>query len=415
MNVMVKRPKERLAPQHIMQVRGANRALMLQILRKHPKLSRAELARRTGLSEGTISRIASELLNERLILEQGAEKSTGGRPGLRLELDQTYLRSVGAEIHEWETRVSIGTLLGQVIETERFRTPSSPTATLDAIADHVHRALDRFGRERLRGVGVSARGIVDNVRGVVDVGSIPEWNGVPIKQYLEEKLDIPVYVENNVRAATLAEYSYGNSEIHNSRCMLLVKIDEGVGMGIILDGKLYRGPHRAAGEFGQMVIADSPGGGAQDRPGCLESLVSNPAILARYAALSKDKRTRYGDTERRMSTVCHLAMQGDPAAVQAVREAMRFLGIGIANVVWGLNPDVVLINGVITEAWPLVVTAIQEQFPAGPEFRPFRDLILRPCSLGQDAGIVGALTLPFVTLFASGHFDFEQKSAAAGK
>jgi glucokinase len=107
-------------------------------------------------------------------------------------------------------------------------------------------------------------------------------------------------------------------------------------------------------------------------------------------------------------------MQGDPAAVQAIRESMRFLGIGIANVVWGLDPDVVLIDGAIAEVWPLAVTAIQEQFPSGREFPHFRNLILRPCALGQDAGIVGALTLPFVRLFATGHTDSHAR-AAAGK
>ena len=411
---MTTRLQDAPRPQRMMHVRGANRALILQILRKHPQLSRAELARRTGLSEGTISRITAELLSEKVILEQGAENSTGGRPGLRLELDQTHFRSVGIEIHEWETRVSVGTLHGQVLETQWFRTPQSAKKTLDEVAAHVMQGRKRHGQERIHGVGVAVRGIVDDVNGVVDLGITPEWSGLPVRQYLEDKLGVPVYVENNVRAAALAEYSYGNSEIHNSRCMVLVKVDEGIGVGVLLDGKLYRGPHRAAGEFGQMVVADSPGSGAHDRPGCLESLASNPAITARYAALANDRKSRAGETESRVRTICHLAMQGDPAAAQAVRESMRYLGIGIANLDWGLDADVVLIDGAITEAWPLVLSALQEQFP-GREYPNFRDLILRPCALGQDASIVGALTLPFMRLFATGHAHHHRKGAVNGK
>lgn len=388
--------------QRMAHVRAGNRALVLQILRKYPQLSRAELARRTGLSEGAISRITAELISEKIILEHGAENSTGGRPGLRLDLDQTWFRSVGVAIHDWETRVSVGTLHGQVLETERFRTPVSATRTLDQIAAHVTKCRTRHGQERILGVGVIIRGIVDHVNGVVQLGSSAEWNSVPVKEYLEDKLGAPVEVENNVRAAALAEYSYGNTEIHNSRCMILVKVDEGIGVGIMLDGKLYRGPHRSAGEFGQMVIADSPGGGAQDRTGCLELLAANPAVVARYTSLSNDRKNRSGETESRLRTICHLAMDGDPAAVQAIRESMRYLGIGIANMIWGLDADVILIDGAITQAWPLVLTAIQEQFPAGREFPNFRDLILRPGALGQDADTVGALTLPFVRLFASG-------------
>jgi len=182
-------------------------------------------------------------------------------------------------------------------------------------------------------------------------------------------------------------------------------------MGVMLDGKLYRGPHRAAGEFGQMVVADSPGSGGHNRQGCLESLAANPAIASRYAALTKDTRTRGGETESRVRRVCHLAMEGDAAAVESIREAMRFLGIGIANVVWGLDPDVVLVDGAVAEAWPLVLSAIQDQLPSAREFPHFRNLTLRPCSLGPDAGIVGALTLPFVRLFATGHSEQNPRSA----
>ena len=401
-------------PQRMMHVRGANRALVLQILRKHPQLSRAELARRSGLSEGTISRITAELLAEKVILEQGAENSTGGRPGLRLELDQTHFRSVGVEIHDWETRVSVGTLHGQILETQWFRTPQSAQSVLNEIAAQVVASRKRHGSERIHGVGVSVRGIVDDQTGVVELGITPEWSGLPVKQYLEDKLGLPVYVENNVRAAALAEYSYGNSEIHNSRCLALVKVDEGIGAGILFDGKLHRGPRRAAGEFGQMVVADSPGSGAHDRPGSLESLASNPAIAARYAALCNERKPRGGETESRVRTICHLAMQGDPAAVASVRESMRYLGIGIANLVWGLDMDAVVIDGAITEAWPLVHSALQEQFP-GREYPNFRDLILRPCALGQDASIVGALTLPFLRLFATGHAHQHRRAVVNGK
>jgi predicted NBD/HSP70 family sugar kinase len=396
-------------------LRGANRALILQILRKHRQLSRAELARRTGLSEGTISRITAELLSERFILEQGAANSTGGRPGTRLQLDQTHFRSVGVEIHQWRTRVSTGTMHGHVLETEWFRTPASPVRTLDRIAAEILKAVEHHGEQKFVGAGISVRGIVDHLNGTVTLGSTPEWDRIEVRRYLEERTSVPVYVENNVRAAALAEYTYGNPEIHNSRCMLLVRIDEGIGMGIVLDGRLYRGQHKTAGEFGQMVIADSPGTGAHDRPGCLESLAANPAIAARYAQLAGDAKSRIRETEGRVRTICHLAMEGDSAATQALRESMRFLGIGIANVVWGLDPDVVLIDGAVTEAWPLVMTAIQEQFPAGREFPHFRDLILRPYALGEDAGIAGALTLPFVRLFATGHADSRPRAVAVAR
>ncbi len=399
---MIQRRSSGQGAQRISQIRGANRALVLQTLRKFPQISRAELARRTGLSEGAVSRIAAELLQERFILEQGAENSTGGRPGTRLELDQAYHRAIGVDIRQWETCVSLGTLQGQVLKTLRFRTPGSPKRTLNMIADHIEGLRGSTEGLLLHGVGVSVRGIVDQERGVVEVGTSRQWDEIPVKASLEDQLGLPVYVDNDVRAAALAQFRSGSTEIHSSRCMLFIRVDEGVGMGIVMDGKIYRGTHRSAGEIGQMVVADSPGAGAQDRPGCLEVMAGNPAIFSRYQELSHENRAMTGETESRIRKICHLAMGGNEAAAAAIRDCVRYLGIGIANVIWCMNADVVFIDGAITDAWPLVLEAIQEQFPVGEEFHHFRSLILRPCTLGQDAGVAGALALPFVGLFETG-------------
>jgi predicted NBD/HSP70 family sugar kinase len=399
-------------PQRMMHVRGANRALVLQVLRRSPKLSRAELARRTGLSEGAISRITAELLEDKLILEQGSQNSTGGRPGQRLELDPMHFRSVGVEIRDWETRISIGTLNGQILESEWFRTLPSPTQTLEEVAKRVQRSGKRHAADRLHGVGVTVRGIVDDERGTVVLGSTPEWTGMPVGEYLQARMDLPVHVENDVRAATLAEYTHGGKELQSCRCMLLVRVDYGIGMGMVVNGELYRGNRRAAGEFGQMVVADSPGSGAHDRPGSLEQLAANPAIASRYAELSKDGKLGRGDMEARVRSICHRAMQGDAHGLAALTDTMRYLGIGLANAIWALDPDVILLHGTVTEAWPVVIRAIQEQFPMQNDIPTFRDLILRPCALGQDSGIIGALSLPFVSIFATGHIRKTRAGAA---
>ncbi|HEU0139602.1 MAG TPA: ROK family transcriptional regulator [Bryobacteraceae bacterium] len=385
-------------------VRGANRATVLQLLDRQQQISRADLARQTGLSEGTVSRIVGELIRERLVIERGVENSTGGRPGKRLELNQSGIHAIGVEIQSWETRISVGTLGGRILEDRSFLTPENPLKTLDLVSEHIAAIRRRHAADMFEGVGVAVRGIVNSATGVLELGSLPAWEGIAIREYLEASVAGPVVLENNVRAAALAEYRHGPADIQNSRSMLFIKIDEGIGMGLIFDGHMYFGPHMAAGELGQMVIADSPGGGREDRPGCLESLASNPALCERYAQLSGSPYlTKAGETTARARRICHLAMQGDAAARAALAENCRFLGIGIANAVWALDADAVIIDGVITEAWPLVVPAIREQFPAGRVFRNFHELMLRPSSLGSDGTIIGAVATAFSPLFASGH------------
>ncbi len=383
-------------------VRAANQAAVLHLLRRHQRLSRAEIARRTGLSEAAVSRIVAGLMARDLVVEQGGEDSTGGRPGIRLQLNESRFQAVGVDIQLWETRVSVGTISGRIVCTERFRTSSSPEKTLRTVADAVEAHYEQHPDVRERGVGISVRGLINSQTGVAELGSDPAWIHVAVKEPLEQILRTSVSVENNVRAAALAEYNYGTPDIQSAHCLVFIKVDEGIGMGIVLDGKLYRGPRMAAGEIGQMVITDSPGPERHDRPGCLEMLASDHATCERYQRLVGGRpKGALGSVTDQVRRICHMAMSGDEAAREAVRQTARYLGIGIFNAVWALDVEAVIIDGAITEAWPLVRDAVRDQFPVGSEFLNFRNLTLRPSSLGGEAAIIGAFTLPFATLFSA--------------
>ena len=383
-----------------LEVRGANRAAVLSLLQQNDYLSRADVARQSGLSEGAISRIVTGLIKDRLVREDGAENSTGGRPGRRLALERRRV-IFGAEIQNWETRCAISTVNGRIVETRRFRTRRAAEETLAEISAEFMEFRKRLGADRLPGIGICARGIVNNETGVLLEGSRPDWHHIPIREILETRLHEAVFVENNVRAAALAEYTYGPSEIVGRHCFVFVKIDEGVGMGVLFDGKLYHGPHMAAGEFGQTVIEASTGEERQDRPGCMERLVSNPAICERYSRLSGARsQSSAGDTSARVRRVVEWASAGDPAARQALQETARYLGIGISNLIWGLDADTVVIDSVITEAWGFVEPVLRRQFPDNRELWGSRNLLVRPSAFGGDAALIGAATLPLGRIFA---------------
>lgn len=383
------------------EVRGANSAALLEFLQRHERLSRADLARYSGLSEGTVSRIVNDLIRRRLVMEDGAENSTGGRPAICLRLEQNRF-AVGVDVHSWETQFGVGTMRGRIVETLSSRTPRDPESTIEMIAKQFVAWQRQYGRNQLEGLGVSIRGIVNSRTGVVLLGSDPGWVDVPVKQLLEARLQAPVYVENNVRAATLAEYNYGNPGVRDSRCLLVVVVDEGVGIGIVLDGRIYPGPRMAAGEFGQMVIMASESPKHYDRPGCLEQLASNVALCDRYVDLSNSRSfAGSGNVTARVRMICHRAMNGEAAAQTAIQETCKYLGIGISNVVWGLDADTVIIHSGITEAWPLVAPVILDQFPESNQTITRQTLVLRPSLFGREASLVGVATLPFDRMFSS--------------
>jgi len=391
------------------QVRGANSAALLELLQRQERLSRAELARYSGLSEGTVSRIVTDLIRRKLVMEDGAENSTGGRPATGLQLEQNRFAG-GVDIHSWETRFGVCTMRGKIVEMSTARTPRDPQAAMDMIAARYTAWRTQYGRGHLEGMGVSVRGIVNSQTGVVELGADRGWVDVHVKELLEARVKASVHVENNVRAATLAEYRYGNAGVRDSRCLLVVVVDEGVGIGMVLDGHIFHGPRMAAGEFGQMVILASHASERHDRPGCLERLASNVALCERYAKLAESKSfVGLGNVAARVRMICHRALSGEEAARAAIQETCRYLGIGISNVVWGLDADTVIIHGMINEAWPLVAPVILDQFPeAGPTVSR-QSVILRPSLFGKEASLVGAATLPFHRMFTARPADWMAK------
>ena len=207
-------------------------------------------------------------------------------------------------------------------------------------------------------------------------------------------------MENNVRAAALAEYDHSASESEGKQCVLFVLSDEGLGVGIIMDGKLYHGPRMSAGEFGQMVIADQGGAETHDRPGCFEKMVCNPAIWERYAKLTTGRATvQSGDSAARVKRICHRALDGEPEAVETLQSTARFLGIGLSNLIWGLDPDVIVLNATINVAWSMVLPVITAQFAESEHWPSFQRVILRPSELGDQAALIGATSLPFARIF----------------
>lgn len=383
-------------------VRGTNSAVVLQLLRRHGRLSRADVARQSGLSEGTVSRITAELMERRLVSEDGSENSTGGRPATRLRLKDYHL-SAAVEIRKWETQLAIVTLSGKFIEQTRFSTPSAPGAALHQIEEKLKLLCAKYDAARLKGVGVSVGGLVNTRTGVVELGSIPGWVHVPIQQMLQSSLGVPVSIDNNVRLGAIAEYNSGTLlEVQHSHTLLFVHVDEGIGIGIVLDGSLYYGPRDSAGEFGEMIIADRADSG-EKASGTLERLASNIALCDRYAALSgTGAPAAAGDTTARVRRICQRALAGDAAALEALRVTCRYLSIGIANVIWGLDADAVVLDAVMNEAWPVIRPMIESEFPQNPELTAFRRLVLRPSSLGSGGSIIGAAALPFQNLFNSG-------------
>jgi len=375
-------------------IRDINRQIVLNYVRELGPISRADIARETALQRSTVSLIVDDLSDLGLIEEVSGE-STGGRPPSLLSLRTADPVAIGVDLGTVNTIMATGDLAGRVLSQEQF--PTDPDA--DKATARIVECARRFIRESggtIEGIGISFPGWV-----------IPEttrafcphfdWRDLPIAEMVNQATALPVTIDNDANAAALAELWFGRPEIREIRDFILVLVEEGVGTGVVFDGQVYRGERGTAGEFGHMTIGTgAPIACAAGSTECWEAFASERATLARYRKLAAQN----GSNEVDFARLVDLALTEDPYALGAMKTTASYLGIGIANLIQGLAPQIVIVGGPIVRAWPVIA----EDLKASAEASICRGLPSTPiiCStLGEQPTLMGALSLFLASKFAS--------------
>ena len=268
-------------------MRNINRSIVLNMIREHGPISRSEIARRSELAPSAVSNIVSELLALGLVREGRLARSSGGRPPTLLELNASSAYVVGVNVGLTTTIAMATDLKGNpVARAVRTSDPmEGPASVLKRVEEAVRSAVLEAGQDfgRVVGVGVGVPGLVETSTGRSLFSPNLNWRNVPVKEILQERLDVPVYVDNDVRAATLGEREFGVGR--GARHLVAVFVGSAIGAGLILDGEIYYGAGEGAGEIGHIqVVEDGPRCSCGKR-GCLEAVASGRAI-ARDAAWS---------------------------------------------------------------------------------------------------------------------------------
>jgi len=271
-------------PEH---ARGHNRALVLQTLFHQGAMSRADLARETGLTRVTISDLVAELIADQLVVEKGMREASGpGKPAMLVDLDRDGHRIVGIDLSGSDTFIgAVLTLDGDIVVRREAPVPSGADDVVDTVVA-LARELVAQSHAPVLGIGVGTPGVVDD-HGVILTAPNLGWAGFDLEGALRGALDLPVLVANDANAAVLAAYTIAGSRDD----VLLVKVGRGVGSGLLAGGQPMRGAHFAAGEIGHVTVGTDGGPLCVcGKVGCLEAWLSVPALTARLAAASADAR-----------------------------------------------------------------------------------------------------------------------------
>lgn len=376
-------------------IREINRQIVLNYVREREPISRNEIAQETELHRSTVSSIIDELVGNGLIEEFGAGESTGGRPPMLLRIRAGGAVAVGADIGTSRTVVATCDLAGRVLAQERFATPSDPQKALAQVVECVLKFREESGT--IERVGVSLPGIVDPETGVALYVPYFGWRDLPVTHVISSATKLPATADNDANAAALAELWLGRPEVREARDFILVLVEDGIGTGIVFDGQVYHGERGVAGEFGHMTIGTgAPVACASGSYECWEAFASERAALARYARLSGAE-----DAGRvSMDELIDRALGGCTAAVSALVETARYLGVGVSNLIKGMSPESVIVSGTIVRAWPLIEKEIKRVVEESHCSVPLT-LRITPSSLGEQPTLMGAFSLVLAGKFSA--------------
>ncbi len=373
-------------------LRESNELKLLHIIRDRQPISRADLVKETGLLAGTVSVIVNRLLRAAIVSEGEAARSSGGRPATYLQINAEKAHVVGVSIGVRQTTYGVSDFNGRILTQRTISTGEDANVFLEQLGEEICSFLaSHLRRGKVAAAGVSVPGLVDRIEGRLVISPNLAWQNVAIKPVLEEKLQVPVAVENDANAAAYSELWYGPMEVWSAHCTLYLLVVEGIGSGLILNGEVYIGSRIGMGGFGHVSVDPKGLRCSCGNTGCWETVASDTATLERYR-----QRGRQASS---MGELAAAARGGDEIAREELITTAKSIGRGIRGLAHGLAPDVVVIGGEITSAWPMIEAAIKQDLQSEYMIPGISLPEIRPASVGQP-GFFGAFPLALRSLLA---------------
>ena len=384
-------------------VRHINRSTVLNIIREQQPISRSKITKIIGLNKGTISRIVKTLLQDNFIYEESCNDKNVGRRPILLSLKKA-VHFVGAiSINSDTTRIAVFDIDVSVIKTIQMKTDINiPGDYFESCAQKLRELQQTLKIPKFEGIGVSLPAITDSNRGKIIISRNLKIDNIYLGKYFQKYFpNVNIKFENNANAAALAEMWFGVAKTYNIDDFVFLCVGIGIGTGIIINKRLWRGDFYSAGEFGRMITCYSMDPNRYEESINLEGIASDPATIERYGILPKEEQ--YDTIESKMSVIIQKAKKNDASAIKVLKEKGQYIGIGVTNIIQTIDPKAVIVGGKIVEVWDIVypeILKIVEKYIY--QFRERGNVIFPTYNNGElNPALVGAATLPIMDLFAN--------------
>jgi predicted NBD/HSP70 family sugar kinase len=375
-------------------VRDINQTIFLHLIRERQPISRADIAKYTGLRAGTVSAIVNRLIKNNFVYEGTEGPSSGGRPPKHLYINAESFYVLAVDIGVSDTVFAVSDFNGRIIQQKSLLTEGVPEQFLEKLADEIEKLINtQYPRAKFGAIGVSVPGLIDRETGVVETSPNLEWKNVQLRQILTDRLNLPIYIENDANAAAFSELWYGPLNEANVRTLIFILVVEGLGTGLIINGELHVGSRLGLGGFGHMSIDPNGELCSCGRRGCWETFASERATVERFHRVT----AKQGVPIVSLNDLIALANKNDEMALQSLKITAEYLGEGISNLVHGLYPETVVIGGNITAAWSLIEPIIKQRIHSRYIVAPEK-ITIRPASV-QRPSLFGAIPIALQNCF----------------
>ncbi|HEY6793158.1 MAG TPA: ROK family transcriptional regulator [Kineosporiaceae bacterium] len=366
-------------------LREANRALVIDTVRRFGGLTQVELATATGLSAATVSTIVRELLAAEVVQTRAAVRS--GRRAVMVTMNRRVGLAVGVQVGLRSLEIVLADAAHEVLARQTLPLPFEHRAdtTLDQVALLVVELLQRVGAEidNLVGIGIGVPAPVDPSTGIVSLpGVMRGWDDVPIAHMISKRLGRPVFVDNDANLGALAESTLGAGRPY--RDFAYVRVSHGIGAGIVIGGSVYRGFSGTAGEIGHSQVAVNGKICLCGSRGCLDTVVGSRTLVS---ALSVSHGLL---TLRDIVKGVH---DGDPGCTRVVEDAGAVIGTAVATMTLTINPECVIVGGELAETHEVLIRPIREAIRQRVMSTRITPIEVVPAELGPAAEATGALAL----------------------
>jgi len=384
-------------------IKDRRKEKLLYLVWRFGPISRNELSEKMNLNLPTTSILVNELIDKRLLNEYGYADSTGGRKPQLLEINTNDSSVLAVYVSSKSITSVLSDMKGNWGEKEiiEISQPYNGDDILSKLTEMLHSQVNKANsnHKEIKRAGIAIPGIVDSINGIsVKFPRCKDWSKVPLKKMIEERFNITTIVENNIRAIGLAENLLGKYK--NYRNILYINLGPGIGMGIIINGTLYKGSNLNAGEFGHITIVEDGPLCYCGNSGCLERVASDYAMVDMATnAIKQGVSTKIAsfisgnDSEITAEVIFKAAKMGDRFAYNLIEKSAQYIGTGIANLLNLFGSELIILGGDMASFEEQILEPINRTIKQRALERTADNAKIVFSSFGKDEGVMGAVVL----------------------